>query len=244
MKALILAAGLGTRLRPLTETIPKPLVLINNKPLLQYHLETLCHFGVSATLINTHYLHEQIENFVHSYNTKKSGLTATTIFEENLLGSAGTLRYNKFFFEKEEDIIVVYGDNLTTINYRKLIEYHKEKGGIITIGTYVEDFPETKGIIIFDETKRISRFIEKPKSDQAISHHANAGIYVVNKNIFKFLENFNDIPLDFGYHIFPYLLAQNAPMYAYEMSEFLLDIGTLKSYTNAQELVKNLHFYD
>lgn len=244
MKALILAAGIGSRLRPVTDVIPKPLVPINGKPLFQYHLESLSYYGVTDVLTNTHYLHNQIENFVDLYNKAHSNITITTSYEENLLGSARTLKENKVFFENEDNFIVVYGDNLTTINYGALISFHKEKGGVVTIAAYTEPHPETKGIIVFDDDKRVCKFIEKPKGEQIISNYANAGIYLINKEIFKYLENINENVIDFGFHVFPYLLENNIPMYVYEMSEFLLDIGTLESYTKSQELAKHLHFYD
>ena len=244
MKALILAAGLGSRLRPITDVIPKPLVPINGKPLFQYHIESLRYFGFSSVLTNTHYLHSQIENFVALYNRAYSDIIVMTVYEEKLLGSAGTLKVNKSFFEHEDDFIIMYGDNLTTIDYSKLIAYHKEKRGVVTIAAYVEQHPETKGIIVFDDEKKISQFIEKPKGEQIVSNYANAGIYVVSKEIFKYLEDLHEEVLDFGFHVFPYLLANKVPMYVYEMSEFLLDIGTLESYTKSQELVKHLHFYD
>lgn len=239
MRALILSAGLGTRLRPLTEKTPKPLVLINGKPLLLYHLESLYKYGIRNILINTHYLSEQVETFVKENKNLFKGLTIETIFEKNLLGSAGTLKKNSLFFQ-EEDFLIVYGDNLTMISYEKLTELHRLKKGIVTIASYWEEKPETKGIIVFDENKKISQFIEKPKIEQVVSNFANAGIYVVNKKIFEYLDVLDQTPLDFGFHIFPFLLEKKVEMYVYEMDEFLLDIGTIESYTKAQELIKLL----
>jgi NDP-sugar pyrophosphorylase family protein len=204
----------------------------------------LRHYRIGSVLTNTHYLYKQIENFIDLYNKAYSDIFVTTVYEKNLLGSAGTLKANKSFFEDEEDFVIIYGDNLTTINYEKLISYHKEKGGVVTIAAYVEPHPETKGIIVFDESKKISKFIEKPKPEQVVSNYANAGVYVVNKEIFNHLSLLKEGVLDFGFHVFPNLLENNVPMYVYEMSEFLLDIGTLESYTKSQELVKHLHFYD
>ena len=242
MKALILAAGTGSRLRPITEVIPKPLVPINGKTLLQYHLESLQYYGVTKVLINTHYLYKQIENFVSLYNRAYSNIVIITTYEEKLLGGAGTLKENRIFFEDQDDFIIVCGDNLTTVNYDALIAYHKQKGGVATIATYIETHPETKGIIVFDGNKRISQFIEKPKGEQIISNYANAGIYILNKAIFKYLNELDQDVLDFGFHVFPYLLKHDVPMYVYEMSEFLLDIGTQESYNRSQEIVKTLHF--
>lgn len=234
MKALILSAGLGNRLRPLTEIIPKPLLPINGKPLLAYHLESLYKYGVRDILINTHYLHEQIDDFVKNNKDVFEGLTIQTVFEKELLGSAGTLKENRFFFQGEEDFLVVYGDNLTNINYEKLLEVHKKKAGIATIASYVEEHPESKGIISFNEDDQVLRFIEKPKLEQIVSKYANAGMYVLNNKVFEYLNSFDEIPLDFGYDIFPYLLDKGEKMYVYKMNEILLDIGTLESYNKAQ----------
>lgn len=236
MKALILSAGLGNRLRPLTEITPKPLLPINGKPLLSYHLESLYKYGVRDILINTHYLHRQIEEFIKNNIDKFDGLNIQTVFEENLLGSAGTLKENFSFFEGEEDLFIVYGDVLTNINYGKLLNVHKEKGGIVTIATYVEEHPESKGIISFGENDRILKFIEKPKPEQIVSKYANAGMYVLNNTVLEHLNSFDKIPLDFGHDIFPYLLEKNEDMYVYKMNETLLDIGTIESYNKAQGL--------
>jgi mannose-1-phosphate guanylyltransferase len=240
MKALILAAGLGTRLRPLTDTVPKTLVPIGGKPLLAYHLKQLSLYGITDVLINTHYLSEQVDAFVAAHKDDFPGLTIHTAFEKNLLGSAGTLKENKSFFEGEDDFFIVYGDNLTNIDYDKLLSVHKKKKGIMTIASYHEEHPETKGVISFDSDERILKFIEKPKGDQIISNYANAGIYAVNATIFDYLDSLSGTPLDFGFDVFPFLLGKNEAMYAYMMDEFLLDIGTFESYTKSQELVSSI----
>lgn len=242
MKALILAGGLGTRLRPLTDTIPKPLVPIAGKPLLQYHLESLEKAGVIDILINTHYLSKQIEQFINSYKADHSNLKLELSFEETLLGSAGTLKANKAFFANEDDFLVVYGDNLTTIGYKKLMEFHRVHMGIATIACYLEPHPESKGMVIFDDDKRITRFKEKPKIEDIVSHYANGGIYIFRKEIFDYLNKISVSPLDFGHDVFPMLLDAGEKMYAYEMPEFLLDIGTPESYRAAQEKVRILAF--
>jgi mannose-1-phosphate guanylyltransferase len=239
MKALILSAGLGTRLRPLTETIPKPLVPINGKPLLAYHLEWLQKFGVTDVLINTHYLHEQIDEFVVRYKEMFPGLIIQTAFEESLLGSAGTLQKNADFFDGEESFLIVYGDNLTNINYEKLLATHKEKKGIATIAVYYENHPETKGVITFDTNGTIRSFIEKPQG-KVESNYANAGLYVLDRRVLDYLKLFEKLPLDFGFDVFPFLLEKNEKMHVYMMDEVLLDIGTLESYNKSQELAADI----
>lgn len=235
MKALILAAGLGTRLRPLTENTPKPLLPIKNKPLLLYHIESLYQSGVRDILVNTHYLPNQIHDFIEQVKSDFAGLNITVTFEESLLGSAGTLKHNKVFFDNEDFFIIVYGDNLTDINYSDLIQDHKNNDGIVTIACYTEKFPETKGIMVYDDNNKILKFIEKPKADQIISNQANSGIYVVSSEIFEQLSKLENTVLDFGFDVFPFLLENHKNMYVYKMKEFLLDIGTHESYNRVKD---------
>lgn len=244
MKALILAAGIGTRLRPITDKIPKPLVPIADKPLLAYHFNHLSHHGITDILVNTHYLSAQIDSFINSYlETKASKPKIRTTYEENLLGSAGTLRENADFFNlDEEPFLVVYGDNLTDINYTRLIQQHISEKNLVTIASYYETHPEQKGIIEYDGSRRIKKFIEKPKPEQITSHYANAGIYVMNRQILPLLKSMHEIPLDFGHHVFPHLLEHNYKMAIYAMDETLLDIGNYENYTKAQLLPTTMNF--
>jgi mannose-1-phosphate guanylyltransferase len=240
MKALLLAAGLGTRLRPLTLTTPKPLLPIDEKPLLAYHLDHLRAHGITDVLINTHYLNTQIEDFVTSYMaTQPENFTVSTTYEPELLGSAGTLRANKAFFtDTNEPFLVVYGDNLTDIDYSKFIAHHNAGQVPVTIASYYEQHPEQKGIIEYDENLIIHKFIEKPKLEQVTSNYANAGMYLMDQSIFDTLDEFAEPVLDFGYHIFPKLLTNAVAMQIYQMDETLLDIGNVENYTKAQSLPK------
>lgn len=239
MKALLLAAGLGTRLRPLTETTPKPLLPIDGKPLLQYHLHHLENHGVTEVLINTHYLADQIDAFVESYQPIRSDLRIVTRYEESLLGSAGTLRANRDFFG-EDSFFVVYADNLTDIDYQRLWDHHEQHQGLVTIASYQEVYTAQKGIIEFDsESFRITRFVEKPAPGTITSNQANAGIYVSDARLFSYIET-EKVPCDFGFDVFPKLLEAGAPLSVYPMQETILDVGTHKTYTEAQTLVKQM----
>jgi len=239
MKALILAAGLGTRLRPLTNTIPKPLLPIAGKPLLQYHLDQLTKHGVNDVLINTHYLPEKISTYIDEYGSMHDEMNIVTSFEETLLGSAGSLKMNQDFFSTEEDFFIVYGENLTDIDYTTLMDYHKSKGGLVTIAGYREEHPEQKGVIEYASDARITRFVEKPGPGETTSSIANAGIYVINKKIFAYLSKLNTPVLDFGYDLFPYLLEKDEDLYMYTMTEIVLDIGTHENYHKASTLLKS-----
>lgn len=241
MKALILAAGLGTRLRPLTNKIPKCLVPIAGKPLLAYHLERLSEFGVNDFLVNLHYLPECVGDFLKSYSLLKAGIKIKTFYEPELLGGAGTLKANQDFFCDDDNFLVVYGDNLTNIDYRKLLNFHLKKNALCTVACYQEELIEQKGAILYDENNRILNFVEKPLKGTVDSKFANAGIYVCNKDVFTYLAKLNETPLDFGHHLFPFLLKNKTAVYAYIMNELLLDVGNVESYNLAQELVKE-HF--
>ncbi|MEI6288240.1 MAG: nucleotidyltransferase family protein [bacterium] len=185
MKALILAAGLGTRLCPITDNIPKPLVVLGDQPLLWYHLESLRKNGVTEVLINTHYLPEMINGFVADYNNNHQDIKVFTTHEKELLGSAGTLKKNIDFFKDEQDFFVTYGDNLTTIDYDKILDFHVKNNTLATIASYHEKHPESKGIIIHDKNKKIIKFIEKPSNEEIVSNQANGGVYVLNSKIFS-----------------------------------------------------------
>lgn len=235
MKALILCAGLGTRLRPLTDTIPKALVPVAGKPLLAYHLDSLQKYGVSEALINTHYLADKISDFAREYEKQNPKIKITVSFEPKLLGSAGTLLHNGDFFKNEDSFFIIYGDNLTNINYEAILRCHKKNNGIVTIASYYENNPSSKGIIVFNENHKISKFIEKPAIKDIISNYANAGIYVAKRDIFRYLEALQKTPLDFGRDVFPALLDLHKAMYVYKMTEFLLDIGTPETYERAHE---------
>lgn len=243
MKAFILAAGLGTRLRPLTETIPKPLVPIAGKPLLAYHLDHLAEFGITDVRINTHYLPQQMEEFVAEYITRQpNGLSISTIYEPELLGSAGTIRSNQSWLSDDEPFLVIYSDNLTDIDYGKLIDHHNQSDATVTIASYFEHHPEQKGIIEHDEKLVISNFVEKPQPHQITSNYANAGIYVLDSNILDVLSTLDHEVLDFGHHVFPFLLKNGHLMQVYQMDETLLDIGNHENYTKAQSLPETMNF--
>lgn len=243
MKAFILAAGLGTRLRPLTDTIPKPLVPIAGKPLLAYHLDHLAEYGITDVRINTHYLPQQMEEFVSQYVAlQPNKLSISTIYEPELLGSAGTILSNQTWLSDDEPFLVIYSDNLTDIDYGKLVDQHKRSNAKVTIASYYEAHPEQKGIIEHDDELVISNFIEKPQPHQVTSNDANAGIYVIDSSILNTLTELDHEVLDFGHHVFPFLLKHGHLMQVYQMDETLLDIGNLENYTKAQSLPEKMNF--
>ena len=161
INALLLAGGLGTRLRPLTDTIPKCLVPIGGKPLLERWLDTLSQINCTSVLINKHYLAEQVDAFLKSVDY--SNMNVQTIFEEQLLGTAGTLLKNKDFFDKSNVNLMIHADNATDISLDQLIAAHLNRtpGCILTMLTFNTDSPETCGIVKTDRQGIVVEFHEK-----------------------------------------------------------------------------------
>ena len=141
MKAFLLAAGLGTRLRPLTERVPKCLLPINGKPILEIWLEKLFRHGVEEVLINTHHLADQVEEFVRKNQDRKDWPVIHLFFEANLLGSGGTVWEKKDFVGNDRDFLIVYADNLTVMDIGNMMEYHQETGAILTMGLFESTRP-------------------------------------------------------------------------------------------------------
>ena len=178
MKAFLLAAGHGTRLRPFTLHTPKCLVPVNGKPLLGIWLESLHQLGVREVLINTHHLAEKVFEFVHSLSTP---LRVHLAHESELLGSAGTLVRNRWFVETEAFFWIIYADNLTTANLGTLLQFHKETDSFLTLGLFQTETPSQCGIVTLDAEGRIVDFIEKPSDPRG--NLANAGIMLASPSL-------------------------------------------------------------
>lgn len=229
MKAFLLAAGLGTRLRPLTLTTPKCLVPINGKPLLQWWIELFAAHGINDVMINTSYLREPVAKFIQENNSSSSGVKLYETYEPELLGSGGTVRENKNFVDGEEDFLIAYADNLTNANLTDFKNFHREKNSdVLSMALFHTNLPKQCGIATLDDDLRIVKFIEKPENPE--SNLANAGIYIATQKIFEYMPEKN--LLDFGNDVLPALVGK---MYGWENKNYLLDIGTLENYQKAQE---------
>lgn len=213
MKAMILAAGQGTRLRPLTDRIPKPMVLVAGKSVLEHNLELLARHGVCEAVINLHHRPQAIVEYLG--NGSRWGVHITYSFEPELLGTAGAVQRVREQFDST--FLVLYGDNLTTCDLRRLIAFHRAKGGIATVALHFRDDPTASGIADLDDRDRIIRFVEKPKPDQVFSHLVSAGILVLEPEVLDAIPN--GIPYDFGRDLFPSLLARGEAIYGYRLSQ-------------------------
>lgn len=230
MKAFLLAAGLGTRLKPLTDHIPKCLVPINGKPLLAWWLDLLEKHKVDEVLINLHYLPNLVKEFVTSY---KSKVKIKLFYEKELLGSAGTLKSNKDFIKNEEFFYILYADNLTNIDLTKFSKDFKNSNQIFGMVLFRSANPESCGIAELDQNNTIIEFEEKPKNPQ--SNLANGGVYISKPGVLDLIPNKSIT--DIGFDLLPKLINK---MYGYETNDFLIDIG---SYKNLEFAEKNWKFY-
>ena len=223
-KAFLLAAGMGTRLRPLTETIPKCLVPIKGQSLCDYWFKSCERHGIKHVLMNTHYLAEQVRAHV---GRLRMPLEIQLFHEPELLGSAGTVRANAAYVQGEDAFFVIYGDNLSAIDLRAMAEFHQAHEGLLTMALFHAANPTECGMATLAADGRIVSFEEKPKTPK--SDWANAGVYVCSTDIIQ------DIPAkpvaDLGFDVLPKLAGK---MYGFKLDCFHLDIGSPKSYQEAQ----------
>jgi mannose-1-phosphate guanylyltransferase len=224
VKGFLLAAGNGTRLRPLTDTIPKCLVPIRGTPLLAIWLKWCARYGINHVLINTHSHSERVLDFVAGYD---GPVEVSTTHEPELLGSAGTLQNNRTFVAGEKEFAVLFADVLTNCRFDAMHEFHRLSGAAITVGTYKTPNPTQCGILTTDEIGRIVGFAEKPlvpTSDIAFS-----GIMIGGPTLLAKVSS--HIPADIGFDVLPKLVGE---MFAFPIADFVLDIGTIEKYEQAQ----------
>lgn len=234
MKAFLLAAGAGTRLRPYTATVPKCLVPIGGRPLLEIWLELLARHGIAQVLINTHYLAEQVDAYL-SRRRPQARPTVVARHEPALLGSAGTLWAHRAFVAGEKAFVVAYADNLTDVDLGRMLRFHHtcaRQGGLLTMGLFHAANPRACGIAVLDADGRVTAFEEKPRVP--CSDLANAGIYIASPRIFDYFPDSRAAGrqgvLDLGYHVLPALAGK---IFGYPITEYLRDIGTVAAYHQA-----------
>jgi mannose-1-phosphate guanylyltransferase len=234
MKAFLLAAGRGTRLRPLTDTLPKCLVPVQGRPLLAIWLELFQRHGVDAVLINTHHLAGQVERVVADLQGCFR-IDITLRHEPELLGSGGTLWINRRFVSGEQDFLIAYGDNLTDTDLSAMVAFHRQtcrsNGGLLTMGLIRVADPCSCGVVTLDAERRIVGFTEKPADPE--SNLANGGIYVASPEVFDawgMMPLRPEPPLDLGFDVLPRLTGK---MFGFMLNGYLRDIGTPESYRAA-----------
>ena len=227
MKAMILAAGEGTRLRPLTLTTPKPMIPIVGKPLLAWTLEWLAAQGVTDAAVNLFHRPQSIPDF---FGETYAGIRLRYCYEDTLRGTAGGVKGAAEFFA-DAPFFVIYGDNLLQADLRRLMDFHHSHGGAATIALFEHPNPAAAGIVGLDPDGRITRFVEKPAPDQIFSRQANAGVYVLDPSVLEAIPPGK--PSDFGRDTFPALLAGGAKLYGTPLGGYIQDTGTPDSYRQA-----------
>lgn len=211
-RAMLLAAGLGARLLPLTDTVPKCMIPIAGKPLLEHNVAVLRNYGVTDLVINLHHLPETVMN--HFGDGSGFGLRIDYSLEPYLLGTAGAVKNVEQVFDGP--FFVWYGDNLSTCRLDRLWEFHKSKQGVATIALHYREDPTQSGIVGLDENNRVTRFLEKPRPDQVFSHWVNAGILLLEREVLEAIPA--EVATDFGRHVFPALLERDSAIFGYRMA--------------------------
>lgn len=236
MKAMILAAGHGTRLRPLTDAIPKPMIPFAGKPLLEYTVRLLTRHGFDDLVINLHHLPQVIPDYLG--DGRAWGASITYSREEDLLGTAGAARQVADFFD--EPFLLYYGDHLTNFDLSDLWQTHQREDAIATLGLVRMDDPTTRGIVGLNAHHRIDRFIEKPRPDQVFDDYwVNAGTYILQPEILDHIPP--DTPCDFS-EVFTDVLAAGRPLHGHPLRGQLLSTDTPERYRHACQCVDSAAF--
>lgn len=232
MRAFLLAAGLGTRLRPITDTLPKCLVEIDGAPLLDIWLDALAKAGVEEVLLNTHHLPHRVREHLQ----RGPGRPPVRLVQEDvLLGSAGTLLHNRDFVAGEEMFLAINADNLTDFDLGRLVDAHRAGDDIATLTVFRAPDPTACGIVEVRDG-RVAGFEEKPQHPRG--EDANAGIYAFSPAVLDLIEGIEGIegegPLDIGYHLLPRLVGA-AGAVRLDDEEYFIDIGTPSALARARE---------
>jgi mannose-1-phosphate guanylyltransferase len=241
MKAMILAAGKGTRVRPITYTIPKPMIPILQKPVMEFLIELLRKHGFDQIMVNVSHLAKEIEDYFR--DGQRFGVQIAYSFEGRVidgelvgeaLGSAGGMRriqdFSPFF---DDTFVVLCGDALIDLDLTAVLEWHRQKGSIATVvmRSVPQEEVSSYGVIVTDETGRIKAFQEKPAVEQALSTNINTGIYIFEPEVLDYIPSGQEF--DIGSQLFPLLVEKNAPFYGLVMDFEWVDIGKVPDYWQA-----------
>jgi mannose-1-phosphate guanylyltransferase len=225
VKAFLLSAGVGSRLRPITDTIPKCMVTIDDMPLLDIWLDALDRAGVDEVLVNLHHLPDVVR---HHVAARTGSPAVRLVFEPELLGSAGTLLANREWVAGEELFLACNADNLTDFDMRDLIDAHRASGAIGTLTAFHSESPSAGGVLEADESGRVIAFTEKPQ--RPASDLVNAGMYAFSPAVLG--EITQAPPVDIGYHLLPLLVGRARVI---PVDGYFRDIGTPEAYRRARE---------
>jgi mannose-1-phosphate guanylyltransferase / phosphomannomutase len=227
MKAVVMAGGEGTRLRPLTSNQPKPMVPIVGKPCMEHIVELLGEHGFDDVVVTLAFMPQAIRGYFG--NGESLGITLAYSVEESPAGTAGSVKLAEEALD--ETFLVISGDALCDIDLTGLVAFHREKGAQVTIALKSVPNPLEFGIVVTDEDGRIERFLEKPSWGQVFTDTINTGIYVLEPEVLRHVPD--DRPHDFSKELFPLLLEMGKPLYGYVADGYWQDIGNLEQYRQA-----------
>jgi len=229
MKAVIMAGGEGTRLRPLTSLRPKPMVPMANRPVME-HIVGLCHWhGIDEIVATLQFLPQVIEDYFGDGD--EWGVSFEYAVEDTPLGTAGSVKNAEALLGHDEPFVVISGDALTDIDLTQVIEFHKAKGAAVTIALKRVPDPLEFGVVITDDDGRIERFLEKPTWGQVFSDTINTGIYIIAPEVMQFVPKTGQF--DFSADLFPLLMEKGYPLFGCIVDGYWEDIGSLQSYIQA-----------
>jgi NDP-sugar pyrophosphorylase family protein len=224
--AVILAGGVGTRLRPLTFTTPKPMIPLVNRPVIDYILDYLAGYGLNDIVITTNYLREQLIEYLSS----RRELTISYPEEPSPLGTAGSVKNA----EITDTMLIIQGDNITDIDIRRVMKFHKAHEGLVTIALLPVPNPSLYGIAELESNGKIRAFKEKPPLEECFSNLANTGLYIIEPEAMEYVPEGS--AFDFSKHLFPLMVAKDE-VYGCVVDGFWADIGGLEGYIEASRWI-------
>lgn len=236
MKAIIIAGGRGERLRPVTDRVPKPMIEVADKPVLEHVIKHLKQHGITQFIFTLCYLSEIITDYFGT--GRKFGASIDYVFEnqQKPLGTAGSIKSAEKLIQ--EDFIVTYADILRKLNVTSMIDAHRKKRAFASLHVYKRLRHDAKSIVVFNRTGRILRFIERPENTivNEESIWANGSFYIFNKEVFDYIPK--NKSTDFGKDIIPRLLKDKRKIFAYPSNDYFVDIGNLKKLERARRTFK------
>ncbi len=228
MKSVVLLGGEGTRLRPLTYDLPKPMVPICGKPFTEYQIELMKRYGIDEVIFSLCYKWNAFEEYFG--DGSRFGVKIRYVVEESPLGTAGAIKNVESFLD-DEPFFVFNGDILSDFNLGEIFEFHKDRGSICTIALTPVDNPTIYGVVEKEKDGRITRFTEKPRPEEIRSNMINAGLYVLDKKVLSRMPA--GVKISIEREIFPDLLKDGEPMYGYDYYGYWMDIGNPSKYLSA-----------